>query len=41
MKRRDVRHWPKADMLKNAIDVAFVGKADMGLILNSDFMHCR
>jgi hypothetical protein len=24
-----VRYWPKADMPKNAIDVAFEGKADM------------
>jgi hypothetical protein len=24
-----VRYWPKADMPKNAIDVAFGGKADM------------
>src|SRR5215475_8176138 len=27
--RCDVRLWPKADMPKNAIDVAFRGKADM------------
>src|SRR5262245_25907868 len=26
----DVRYWPKADMVKNAIDVAIGGKADMG-----------
>jgi len=25
----DVRFWPKADMPKNAIDVAIGGKADM------------
>ena len=25
----NVRFWPKADVLKNAIDVAFGGKADM------------
>jgi len=25
----DVSYWPKADMPKNAIDVAFGGKADM------------
>jgi len=27
----DVSYWPKADMLKNAIDVAIGGKADMPL----------
>jgi len=27
----DVRFWPQADMLKNAIDVAIGGKADMTL----------
>jgi hypothetical protein len=27
----NVRFWPKADMLKNAIDVAIGGKADMTL----------
>jgi hypothetical protein len=26
-----VRYWPKADMPKNAIDVAIGGKADMPL----------
>jgi hypothetical protein len=26
----DVRFWPIADMLKNALDVAIGGKADMG-----------
>ena len=25
----NVRFWPKADVLKNAIDVAFGGKADL------------
>ena len=30
MKQHDVRYWPKADMPKNAIDVAIGGKADMG-----------
>jgi hypothetical protein len=25
----NVRYWPKADMSKNATDVAFGGKADM------------
>jgi hypothetical protein len=27
---QNVRYWPKADMPKNAIDVAIGGKADMG-----------
>jgi hypothetical protein len=27
--RSNVRYWPKADMLKNAIDVAIGVKADM------------
>jgi len=30
----DVRYWPKADMPKNAIDVAIGGKADIRFALH-------
>jgi len=31
----NVRFWPKADMPKNAIDVAIGGKADMAIALQN------